>query len=120
MSGPRSSVRNGSPARCSIGSRTMSTSWKGPAKASGWRPARELTDGRPEDRTRQPNKPREEPPPRTHDATPRDNQPGLRSPSLLTRLVHFHAAIWHNLSPPLTHQRDWNEVKGCEAAVLLS
>jgi hypothetical protein len=27
---------------------------------------------------------------------------GLQSPFLLTRLVHFLAAIWHNLSPPLT------------------
>ena len=31
-----------------------------------------------------------------------DSQPGLLGPFLLTRLVHFHAAIWHNLSPPLT------------------
>jgi hypothetical protein len=28
--------------------------------------------------------------------------PGLQSPFLLTRLVHFLAANWHNLSPPLT------------------
>jgi len=31
-----------------------------------------------------------------------DNSPGLHGPFLLTRLVHFHAAIWHILSPPLT------------------
>jgi hypothetical protein len=29
----------------------------------------------------------------------RKRTPGLHSPFLLTRLVHFHAAIWHNLSP---------------------
>ena len=33
-----------------------------------------------------------------------DSQTGLRGPFLLIRLVHFHAAIWHNLSPPLTPQ----------------
>src|SRR5205807_4876761 len=27
---------------------------------------------------------------------------GPQGPFLLNRLVHFHAAIWHNLSPPLT------------------
>jgi len=31
-----------------------------------------------------------------------NNKPGLRSPFLLTRLVHFHAAIRHILSPPFT------------------
>ena len=30
-----------------------------------------------------------------------DSQPGLRGPFLLTRLVYFHAANWHNLFPPL-------------------
>jgi hypothetical protein len=32
-----------------------------------------------------------------------DQQTGLQSPFLLTWLVHFHAAIWHILSPSLTH-----------------
>src|ERR1700730_15573042 len=35
------------------------------------------------------------------------NNTGLQSPFLLTRLVHFLAAIWHNLSPPLTHESAW-------------
>jgi hypothetical protein len=29
---------------------------------------------------------------------------GFIAPFLLTRSVHFLAAIWHNLSPPLTYQ----------------
>ena len=40
----------------------------------------------------------------TYAARQQANKPGLRSPFLLTRLVHFHAAIWHNLSPPLTSE----------------
>ncbi len=31
--------------------------------------------------------------------------PGLHSPFLLTRPVHYLTAIWHNLSPPLTTGR---------------
>jgi hypothetical protein len=33
---------------------------------------------------------------------------GFIAPFLLTRLVHYLAAIWHNLSPPLTPSF-WNE-----------
>src|SRR4051794_28807195 len=35
-------------------------------------------------------------------STRHDNRPGLRGSFFLTRLVHFHSATWHNLSPPLT------------------
>ena len=33
------------------------------------------------------------------------NSQGLHGPFLSTRPLHFYAAIWHNLSPPLTHLR---------------
>ena len=45
-----------------------------------------------------------------------NNKPGLRSPFLLTRLVHFHAAIWHILSPPLTHT-EFSEATGATPQV---
>src|ERR1035437_1167104 len=37
-----------------------------------------------------------------HSARYHDNQPGLSGPLLLTRPVHYHAAIWHILFLPLT------------------
>jgi hypothetical protein len=52
-------------------------------------------------------------PPKSKISTKKNkNNTGLQSPFLLTRLVHFLAAIWHNLSPPLTQERirtgkDW-------------
>jgi hypothetical protein len=39
-------------------------------------------------------------PPKSKSALKNKNNTGLQSPFLLTRLVHFLAAIWHNLSPP--------------------
>ena len=39
----------------------------------------------------------------------------LTAPFLLTRLVHFHAAIWHNLSPSLTVTR---ATRGATSAAL--
>lgn len=50
----------------------------------------------------------------------KDKSPGHRRPFLLTRLVHFHAAIWHIFAPPLTAAlpplsiplEDWAERSG--------
>src|SRR5450631_760764 len=41
-------------------------------------------------------------PPNCKSVQKNKNNSGLQSPFLLTRLVHFQAAIWHNLSPLLT------------------
>jgi hypothetical protein len=41
-------------------------------------------------------------PPKNKSAQKHENKPGPQSPFLLTQLVHFLTAIWHNLSPPLT------------------
>src|SRR5450631_4586378 len=38
-------------------------------------------------------------PPNCKSVQKNKNNSGLQSPFLLTRLVHFQAAIWHNLSP---------------------
>jgi IstB-like ATP binding protein len=45
---------------------------------------------------------KETPPPKYKSARKHENKPGLHSPFLSTRLVQYLAAIWHNLSPPLT------------------
>lgn len=45
---------------------------------------------------------KETPPPKYNSLPKHKKTPGLHSPFLLTRLVHFLTAIWHNLSPPLT------------------
>src|SRR5450631_1413488 len=42
-------------------------------------------------------------PPNCKSVQKNKNNSGLQSPFLLTRLVHFQAAIWHNLSPLLTN-----------------
>src|SRR5450755_4777838 len=44
-------------------------------------------------------------PPNCKSVQKNKNNSGLQSPFLLTRLVHFQAAIWHNLSPLLTRRR---------------
>src|SRR6202007_2896488 len=41
-------------------------------------------------------------PPKYESTWKHKNKSRLQSPFLLTRLVHFHAALCHNLSPPLT------------------
>src|SRR5580704_1406891 len=41
-------------------------------------------------------------PPKHESAWKHEINRGFIAPFLLTRSVHFHAAIWHNLSPPLT------------------
>src|SRR5450631_3157080 len=43
-------------------------------------------------------------PPNCKSVQKNKNNSGLLSPFLLTRLVHFQAAIWHNLSPLLTSE----------------
>jgi hypothetical protein len=48
------------------------------------------------------HKTKENSPPRIKSARKHENKPGLRSPFLLTRLVHYLAALWHILSLPLT------------------
>ena len=53
-------------------------------------------------------------PPKNKSAQKHENKPGLQSPFLLTRPVHFHAAIWHNLSPPLTPIKNRDGTKAHE------
>src|SRR5208283_5519246 len=45
---------------------------------------------------------KETPPSKHESAWKHEINRGFIAPFLLTRLVHFLAAIWHNLSPPLT------------------
>jgi hypothetical protein len=73
------------------------------AKATASPPAKRHSGDRPRGKAKTPkHKTKETSPPRIKSARKHENKPGLRSPFLLTRLVHYLAALWHILSPPLT------------------
>src|ERR1700736_1755886 len=73
------------------------------AKATASPPARRRSGDRPRGKAKTPkHKTKETSPPKHESAWKHEINRGFIAPFLLTRWVHFHAAIWHNLSPPLT------------------
>src|SRR5437868_5475577 len=73
------------------------------AKATASPPAKRHSGDRLRGKAKTPKqKTKKTSPPRIKSARKHENKPGPQGPFLLNRLVHFHAAIWHNLSPPLT------------------
>src|ERR1700731_3269737 len=73
------------------------------AKATASPPARRRSGDRPRGKAKTPkHKTKETSPPKHESAWKHEINRGFIAPFLLTRSVHFHAAIWHNLSPPLT------------------
>src|ERR1700738_3606664 len=73
------------------------------AKATASPPARRRSGDRPRGKAKTPKyKTKETSPPKHESAWKHEINRGFIAPFLLTRSVHFHAAIWHNLSPPLT------------------
>src|ERR1035437_9388748 len=73
------------------------------AKATASPPARRRSGDRPRGKAKTPkHKTKETSPPKHESAWKHEINRGFIAPFLLTRSVHFLAAIWHNLSPPLT------------------
>src|SRR5208283_2968280 len=73
------------------------------AKATASPPARRRSGDRPRGKAKTPkHKTTETSQPKHESPRKHEINRGFIAPFLLTRSVHFHAAIWHNLSPPLT------------------
>ena len=73
------------------------------AKATASPPARSHSADRPRGKAKTPkHKTKETSPPKHESAWKHEINRGFIAPFLLTRSVHFLAAIWHNLSPLLT------------------
>src|SRR5208282_1432369 len=73
------------------------------AKATASPPARRRSGDRPRGKAKTPkHKTTETSQPKHESPRKHEINRGFIAPFLLTGSVHFHAAIWHNLSPPLT------------------